>query len=198
MNKVTRGSGVLENILAQQRIKIAIKNIPESSRKGKILDVGCGKGAFLLKTINFKYKFGIDLNVNLKDFKSKPNFKLIQHDIRKIKDLNFKKDFFDVITILAVIEHIYENETIVLLKELRKILKKNGILILTTPAKWTDRLLRLLSLLNIVSKQEINEHKQLFTPKKINKILIKAGFDKNKIKIGSFEFGLNLYAVAIK
>ncbi len=141
MNRVTRGNGLLENFLSKQRANIARTAISENfinGTNGKILDIGCGKEATFLESSNFGYKVGIDLNIDLKKAPNSSNIKLIKQDIKKLKSLNFSENFFDVITLLAVIEHIYEEEAIELLKETKRILKKNGILILTTPSRFID------------------------------------------------------------
>ena len=69
---------------------------------------------------------------------------------------------------------------------------------MTTPARGTDYLQKILSKFNIVSKEEINEHKDLYTRTDLFNILERSNFNEKDINIGSFEFFMNLYAVAIK
>lgn len=113
-------------------------------------------------------------------------------------DLPFNNNFFNVVTSLALIEHINPQNRENLFCDIYRILKKDGIFILTTPSKWTDKFLRLLSKINIVSKEELDEHQDLFTPSKLNKLLLDSGFKRKNIKLGRFELGMNLYAIAIK
>jgi len=194
MKKATRGNGILENYLAKQRANVAMRNIPKEYYDGNILDIGCGSG-FFLEIIPFRNKFGIDkVGHNHQD----ENITIFCKDIIDIEEMHFYDNFFDAITALAVVEHIYPDQAIMILKEAKRILKKDGILVLTTPARWTDILLKFLSKINIVSKEEIDEHKDLFTRNKLKDILIKSGFEDQKIKTGSFELGMNLYAIAKK
>jgi 2-polyprenyl-3-methyl-5-hydroxy-6-metoxy-1,4-benzoquinol methylase len=195
MQKATRGNGILENFLSNQRSKIALRNIPAEKYNGKILDIGCGSEPFFLRKAPFKEKYGVDRVVNTA-MEGKTH--LYQKSILEISELQFKRDYFDVITMLAVIEHIYPKEAIRVISEAKKLLKLEGLLILTTPAKWTDKLLKFLSKINLVSKEEINEHKDLFTQEKLKNILREAGFEKRKIMTGTFELGMNLFVVAKK
>ena len=79
------------------------------------------------------------------------------------------------------------------IKEIKRILKKDGIFILTTPASWSDKTLHLMSLINLISREEIREHKHNHSNEKIEDILIKAGFNGNKIESGFFEMYMNMW-----
>ena len=103
---------------------------------------------------------------------------------------------FDAVTMLAVIEHIEPTKIPDLLSEIRRILKPNGVLFLTTPAAWTDPLLRTLASLRLISREEIDDHKNVFTQQKLKNILADAGF--NDIQSGTFECMMNLWGLAHK
>ena len=93
----------------------------------KILDYGSGPG-HLLNFINSKYKYCFELN-EIHKINIKKNYKSV-----KILNNPFDKkylNYFDVIVFYHVIEHI-EKPTHILIK-LKKILKKNGTLIVGTP-----------------------------------------------------------------
>lgn len=194
-NKHTRGLGLLENILSKKRTKFAISMIPTYYYSGKILDIGCGAYPYFLSKIDFKKKYGIDKNiVNIK----KGKIEIIELDLCNIKKIPFENNTFDVITALAVFEHFERHTAVIISTEVFRILKKNGLFIITTPARWTDYLLKILSKLNIVSKEEINEHKDLYTRNDLFNILEKSNFNERDINTGTFEYFMNLYAVAKK
>jgi len=59
-------------------------------------------------------------------------------------------------------------------------------------------ILRFMTGVNLVSSEEINEHKYLWDHAKMIKILELNNFDRQKIKIGYFELHFNLWMIAQK
>ncbi len=89
-----------------------------------ILDIGCGEGVFIeeLKKIGFQKIIGIDKNYSSKD--------VIRGDIM---NLPFRDNSFDVALLLDVIEHLpfeFQKNGI---REIKRVLKTNGILIVSVP-----------------------------------------------------------------
>ena len=200
MSGVTRGYGLLEGFLAKQRKNRADRLIPNSYRKGRILDIGCGSFPLFLTTINFKEKMGLEKLVHKKEcaLDGNDSIKIINADLEQNPSIPLPDNSFDVITMLAVIEHIDISKIILLLTDLKRILKKDGILVITTPAKWTDKLLELMAHLRLVSPEEIHEHKDCFSHVMLRKLLEEARFERKKCHFGYFEFFMNLWVVAVK
>jgi SAM-dependent methyltransferase len=192
---VTRGNGFLESFLAKKRAKIADKLIPKSSRKGAILDIGCGAFPFFLTNTQFNKKYGID--PNLKSVNRKDGIILIRFDVETNPKLPFNDNTFDVITMLAVFEHIQPKKLDHILSEINRTLRLGGRLIITTPCPWTDSLLRIMAKTGLVSPKEIGDHKGAYNHKDLKKYLMRAGFNKS-INLGYFEFFLNNWAYAEK
>lgn len=188
MENVTRGSGLLEGLLAKKRTAKA-NSLLEKSKKGRILDIGCGSYPYFLLNTDFKEKYGIDPSLNLPSIK---NINLKRMDVTKQK-LPFKDNFFEVITMLAVFEHLEYDRLNFVLKEIKRVLQKDGLLIITTPAPWSDKLLHFMAVFGLISKEEIHEHKHHYNRDKIEKMLIQANFKKNDVKSGYFEVGLNMW-----
>lgn len=191
----TRGDGILEEFLAKMRATRANNLIPEKARSGRILDIGCGSYPYFLVSTKFKKKYGIDPNtVNAKNIR---DIELKKQTLGKGK-LQYKDNFFDVVVMLAVFEHLPYEDIPYILKEVNRILKKNGIFIITTPAPWSDKLLHLSARWHLISSEEIHEHKHNLPKKTIASLMLRAGFEKNKIKSGYFEMGLNMWVAATK
>lgn len=92
----------------------------------RILDCGSGKGTFTERLIKNKGRvFACDIKAE--DFKLKIPFKKADFN----KKVPFPSSFFDKIVSIEVIEHL-ENPSL-FIKELNRILRKEGILIITTP-----------------------------------------------------------------
>lgn len=58
--KITRGEGILEDFLAEQRYKIVKRILSNFKERNRILDIGCGSYPKFLMSLDFKEKFGID------------------------------------------------------------------------------------------------------------------------------------------
>jgi SAM-dependent methyltransferase len=105
------------------------KIISENFKKEKItLDFGCGIGQFS-KLFNSKNYHGCDTDEVYINF-CKNNHKGNFHTIKENPPYNFKSKYFDQILISAVIHHIDDKHLIEISKELRRILKDNGELII--------------------------------------------------------------------
>ena len=94
----------------------------------KVLDIATGTGAFAKKISDQFSNWKIEIN----DFENQCNLKNIKkYAFNLNKPFRFKKSNYDLIIALEIIEHL-ENPWL-FLKEIYKVLKKNGILILSTP-----------------------------------------------------------------
>jgi ubiquinone/menaquinone biosynthesis C-methylase UbiE len=185
--KVTRGSGILEEFLSVQRSNKANKLISDEKRSGRLLDIGCGFFPYFLSNIAFQEKFGIDPALSTNSIKG---LSLKKINISNI-DLPFVDKYFDVVTMLAVFEHIEKERLNHVLQEVLRVLKHNGIYIVTTPAPWSDKLLHQMAKFGLISSEEIHEHKSHYNKDTIVDMIKDAGF-KN-IESGYFELGFNMW-----
>jgi len=100
-----------------------IKKIVNIKMKGKVLDVGCGEGEFLLQFGNKWDKFGTEINENLINICSQKGIKMNQ---------KLNKESFDIIIFRGTIQHL--PNPFEWINKSYKLLKKNGyIIFLATP-----------------------------------------------------------------
>jgi SAM-dependent methyltransferase len=104
-----------------------------------LLDVGCNVGA-LLSDVAQQCKaatlVGVDINRDALEAASRrhPNIAFVHADAWK---LPFGKDTFDTVTCLEVIEHIEEERRADVFREMRRVTRPGGRLIVSTPhAGW--------------------------------------------------------------
>lgn len=164
-----------------------------------MLDIGCGKTPLFLMKTRFREKYGLDQSAQ-EDlcWVHEHGIRLIRHDMEKETSVPFPDGYFDVVTMLAVVEHLEPKRLGAILREIHRVLKSGGKFILTTPAFWTDRLLRILARLSLVSSVEIEDHKAAYRPSDISAFLQEAGFPPTGLRSGTFELFMNLWAVATK
>ena len=107
---------------------------------GRLLDIGCGIGVFLKIAREKGWDgYGIDISSFAIDY-AKNRFGLNVKCGRPV-DAAFPDDYFDVVTMWDSIEHF--NDPTTELREINRILKKEGIILLNTPN--ADSLMRMLS-----------------------------------------------------
>jgi SAM-dependent methyltransferase len=192
-----RDVGLLEGFLSRQRGKMADRLIPPASRKGRLLDVGCGEHHRFLKSTQFADKYGLDRLAGRNGHEPGPDVVTrLDCDIETIDRLPFEDEYFDVVTMLAVFEHIDPQRLVHLMAEVKRVLKPGGLCILTTPAAWTDAVLRVLAALRLVDPAMIDEHKDAYSHAKISAILKRSGFAHDQMRFGYFEMFMNVWATA--
>jgi SAM-dependent methyltransferase len=189
----TRGKGLLEPFLARLRANRANRLIPGNMRGGRILDIGCGSYPYFLSHTAFQEKFAIDQSDTTKHFEDINWYSI---DLNTTPVLPFQDGYFNVITMLALIEHLNPANLVFLFSEAYRVLQPGGMVILTTPAAWSDRLLHLMANLSLVSAEEIEEHAFAYTLPLIGWYFGKAGFSMDRLNFGYFELMLNLWATA--
>ncbi len=158
----------------------------------KVLDIGCWTGQFeKLAVKTTKQITGIDPGKNaiLQAKKMVPNARF---KVGNALDLPFSDKSFDTITMLDVIEHIPKNTESICLKEIRRVLKPDGYLILSTPNA------HILSILLDPAFFLIG-HRH-YTKKDLTKLLEKSGFKilKTKKVGGVFRLSVSLVEIIYK
>ena len=102
---------------------------------------------------------------------------------------------FEVVTALAIIEHVDNPE--MMLAEIRRVLKPGGRVLVTTPALVGKHPLELLATLGLISREEIMDHKRYYTRVTLQQAMERAGLKQVRVK----HFGimwLNLFAEGVR
>lgn len=118
----------------QKRLKIGSPQLLEVYNRvesgSDVLDIGCGNGSllYLLKTTKKCNVIGIDFTDSQIVVAERRGIKVIKADVEQD---NIALGEFDYVLCTELIEHLFD--PVRFLKSIRKLLKKDGILILTTP-----------------------------------------------------------------
>jgi len=159
------------------------KKLPENAKKDlrilffdsflkdseRILDLGCSTGRVI--SLSPERIEGVDIDKKALEIAKSKGYNVKYADIKK--KLPFKNSSFDVVYCSQVIEHL--EKPLNLMKEINRILKKDGKAVLVTP----DYL--------IASKnKKINfwddySHKTPFTRKSLKRLAYDAGFIKSRV-----------------
>jgi len=163
----------------------------EKQKPKKILDIGCGRGFYIksLSLFNFTKEIcGIDLNPLYveKAKKSYPDNKRIRVKTGTIIDLPYPDEYFDFIICSEILEHVPDDKKA--LRELRRVLKYNGKLLVTVPNLyfpffWDPVNWLLMRLFHTHVHKDIwwlagiwADHVRLYTDEQMQKLIIKQGF----------------------
>lgn len=163
-----------------------LKLIHQYKPDGNFLDVGTNMGFFLRNAKGFRgwNLFGVEPSPSLSDIARKYFGLNIKTSF--LEEAGFESEFFDVVTMTDVFEHITNPEKI--LNEVRRILKTDGILFIKVPnglfnvfkfkmAKWMGRL-------KDYDIFDSYEHVVHYSDITLRKMLEKHRFEVVKVKIG--------------
>jgi 2-polyprenyl-3-methyl-5-hydroxy-6-metoxy-1,4-benzoquinol methylase len=96
----------------------------------RLLDIGCGEGFFLFNASKAGYSTkGTEISQDAAEYASR-EFDL-DVEAEPFEDLRFEQDYFDVVTLWQVLEHV--PYPLVVLSKVHGILKPGGLLVTSTP-----------------------------------------------------------------
>ena len=183
---------VFEKFLGYLRY-VNIKKYIDHRKKNICLDIGCGFDGRFLRSISKKIErgYGVDIRANENIY---GNVKIINN---KNCGGNIPLDdkSVDRVFMLAVLEHLPVDSNLV--EEGARVLKKEGLFILTTPTLFSKPILEFLAFkLHLISEESILEHKHYWSKNELINRFEKVGL---KIKIyRKFQMGCNQLIVGEK
>jgi SAM-dependent methyltransferase len=171
----------VDRLLQRMRVRAALPHIPSGSR---LLDVGCADGTLAdAAGARLREYVGIDPDAPTDDARLQRG--RFPDDLRA-------SGTFDVITMLAVFEHVADADRARVVDACRRLLRPDGRVILTVPSPLVDRIVDVLRGLRLVHGMDIESHhgyEPLETPRHFT------GFEV--LVHRPFELGLNhLYVLA--
>ena len=142
----------VDRALQNWRIAMAAQHILSGAR---VLDIGSGDGA-LFKQLGDRLGGGLGVDPTLA---ADQNWGRVQLRAGLFPDaIPAGTEPFDVITMLAVLEHFPEDAYAGLGANCARFLKPNGRLVITVPSPLVDRILVVLKWLRLVDGMSLEEH----------------------------------------
>lgn len=121
----------IEKILDYFRSKRANLVVNHTQSPAKVLDIGCGNGQFLQYILRNKGYEAYGIEMAGGSAERAAQIEGIQLKVGVLEEGDFPEHYFDAITLFHVFEHL--TEPIQTLEIIQKILKPNGILVLSFP-----------------------------------------------------------------
>lgn len=107
-----------------------LKKYVRGGSKIKILDIGCGTGGLLRELTECGECQGLDLSEEALEYCRAKGLKNVGKG--SAENIPFPDNSFDVVLVLDVLEHIEDDAAA--LKEIRRVMKNEGVAIITVPA----------------------------------------------------------------
>jgi SAM-dependent methyltransferase len=168
---------------ALQRWRIA-KATPYVEPGARVLDVGSADGA-MFRRLERTIGEGVGIDSGLERDVSGPNWRLVKgwfpDDLPSLEP-------FDVITMLAVLEHIPPDEQPELARNCARLLRPGGLLVITVPSTRVDAIVDALVRLRLMRAVAIEQHWG-FDPATTPDVFAPAGL--HTVDAKRFQLGLN-------
>jgi ubiquinone/menaquinone biosynthesis C-methylase UbiE len=148
-----------------------------------VLDCGCGTGKMLQTLLNiYNHVYGIDLCIDM--------LKVIEGYKEKVKvvtgniqEMGFKNNTFDIVICKGSLHHLTNPEDAI--KEIWRVLKKNGLFILSEPCRdnvfWHN-----VGVAYTKLSRNFSNHHHLFYSNLLKKIIMNNGFTIQRIQYFGF------------
>ncbi|MBU0952736.1 MAG: methyltransferase domain-containing protein [Elusimicrobia bacterium] len=154
----------------------------------KLLDIGCGYGAFLaLARLRKGWDVaGTEMGIQAANFVR--NVYGVNVYQKNIQDMNIRDKEYDIVTLFGVLDFFYDpvNELV----EIKRIIKADGLLVMRlNNGLWHLNLTRFAWPLVFLKLFPAVLHLYVFTPKSVKKMLEKAGFESIEIYNSKFTKG---------
>ncbi len=172
----------LDRLIRDRRIGQAIRVIPSGAR---VLDVGCDDGA-LFRRLGPALGQGVGLDPALEGPHTGERYRLEPGTFPA--DAPEEPGSFDVITMLAVLEHLSTDEQQAAAEAASRLLRPGGRWVLTVPSPLVDRLLEVMIRLKLLDGMDADAHHG-FAPGEVEPLVVGAGFDL--VVRRRFQAGLN-------
>ena len=177
-----------------------VKKYAENQKDMKILDVGCGAGLKHTSLMNYATVFGIDVaRKQIKYCQSRfgNNYIFVERGGK----YPFPENYFDVIIVSEVLEHISKGDVPSFLAEIKRVLKNEGVIMVSTPNYASPILVILEStILELIARQRGFTRKGLH-PNKYKADTLSADIRSNGFSVTTLKrisLGMALFCIASK
>jgi len=167
----TKDFNALDLLICRWRSRALHRLVPAGAT---VLDFGCGHQAMFLRSVQSKIRRGVGLDYDAAPDRPGPNLEV--RPFRFVDRFDYSDASFDLVTILAVLEHIPLDQVDVLFREFSRVLVPGGRILVTTPTPAAQPLLEFLAFrLKIISAPEIADHKHYYSESDLRELAARHG-----------------------
>lgn len=172
----------------------ALRRAVDWSAKPRVVDLGCGYEATLLRALRDRIATGTAVDVSLSPDLAADGLTTIEAPIEtalpRLEDASA-----DVVLAISVLEHLWEPENV--LHACHRVLAPGGVLVVNVPTWAGKRALELSAFrLGLSPAEEMDDHKMYYGRRDLWPLLVRAGFRPSAIDMRYHKGGLNLFATA--
>jgi SAM-dependent methyltransferase len=161
----------------------------------RVLDLGCGYRASLLRSLLSHFEHGVGVDVRIApEVQGDDRLSFIESPIEEaLPDL--ETNGFDLVLLISVLEHLWEPQAI--LEQCHRVLTPGGMLLVNVPT-WRGKFFLEFSAFRLGTSPalEMDDHKMYYDRRDLWPLLVRAGFKPSGIRLSYHKFGLNLFGTA--
>jgi len=191
VSRLALKEALLEPLLRRMRIRQVLPVVLRHPAC-RLLDIGCGWEARLLRAVEPHVASAVGV-----DFKAPriATAKITTIASTLADTLPFPDASFDVVTLLAVLEHLAHPRAMV--EEIARVLRPGGEVVLTVPSKAAKPVLEFLAYrVHLVSEAEIRDHKAYYDASTLRTLLKDSGL--RVLRHRYFQLGMNNFLIATR
>lgn len=147
----------------------SIVELSKTHSISRILDIGCGEGQMVKKFAEYFLAEGVEPDEHAREICLMSGL----HVHNNLQILEDSGEFFDAISMFHVIEHIYKPFD--LLRQLKRLLRPNGILLIETPNSM-DALLTMYECISFQNFTYWSHHPMLYSPTALAYLVSRSGY----------------------
>jgi SAM-dependent methyltransferase len=160
----------------------------------RVLDIGCGYEATLLRSLSDRIGAGTGVDLHVSEAAQRvPRLEFIESSIEEALP-TIRDESMDVVFAISVLEHLADPSEA--LRHAHRVLAGDGALVVNVPTWRGKRFLELSAFrLGLSPAVEMDDHKMYYDKRDLWPLLVRAGFKPSGMKLRRHKFGLNLFAV---